>query len=271
MNRSISNIAWDASDDTKMYEILRDLKYNGLEIAPTRIFPNNPYELLEEAEEFASILWKEYGIKIPSMQSIWFGKSERIFKNKEEYKILLDYTKKAIIFAKSIQCKNLVFGCPRNRNIEVGETSERAISFFKELGEFALENNTCIGIEPNPPIYNTNYINTTKEAFELVEQVGSKGIKVNIDLGTIIQNEESIDYLKDKVSMISHVHISEPNLEKIKKRELHNQLFEILLKGGYERFISIEMKKQEKLEDVMEVLKYINIVEKTEREKWSNL
>ena len=38
MNLSISNIAWASDYDAQMYPFLKEIGYQGLEIAPTRIF-----------------------------------------------------------------------------------------------------------------------------------------------------------------------------------------------------------------------------------------
>ena len=38
--------------------------YSGLEIAPTRIFPERPYEKLKEAKSWSENLKKEYSIEI---------------------------------------------------------------------------------------------------------------------------------------------------------------------------------------------------------------
>lgn len=39
-------------------------------------------------------------------------------------------------------------------------------------------------------MYNTNYINDTKAAIELIKRVDSKGFRWNLDMGTMIANEE---------------------------------------------------------------------------------
>ena len=54
MKLSISNIAWAAEDDEKIYEMMKEYSFTGLEIAPTRIFPEAPYDKLEEASK-----WRE--------------------------------------------------------------------------------------------------------------------------------------------------------------------------------------------------------------------
>ncbi len=262
MNASfaISNIGWDASKDAAVYDLMKKYGYSGLEIAPTRIFPETPYENMKDAKEWAESLKKNEGFTVPSMQSIWFGRQEKIFGTLEERKILVEYTKKAIDFAEIIGCENLVFGCPRNRNIPEDANPSIAVAFFKELGDYAAEHNTVIGMEANPPIYNTNYVNNTKEALELIERVDSKGFKLNLDVGTMIQNNELVEELAGYIQLINHVHISEPGLKMIEQRELHGELMELLTREGYQRFVSIEMGKRDNLLDIENVLKYVRSV-----------
>ena len=261
MKLSISNIAWAAENDNEMCQFLMETGYNGLEIAPTRIFPETPYNHISEARDWAQGLKEKYGLVVPSMQSIWYGHQEKIFGTKEERRILIDYTKKAIDFAEAIGCRNLVFGNPRNRDTEdVAGNYPTAIEFFKEIGDYASEHNAVIAIEANPVIYNTHFLNTTEQAVEMAYKSGSEGVKVNIDLGTIIYNEESIDYLKQIPEFINHVHISEPGLVLIEKRELHNKLFEILNRIGYERFVSIEMGNKGDLDAVKGIIRHIHSI-----------
>lgn len=257
MKLSISNIAWDADQDAVVYDLMGKYGFSGLEIAPTRIFSDNPYDRLKEASEWSINLKKEYAFSIPSMQSIWYGRQEKIFGTDAERKILLDYTRKAIDFASVIGCKNLVFGCPRNRNIPEGVSSDQALGFFKELADYAADKGTVIGMEANPPIYNTNYINTTAEALDLIKQVNSPGFRLNLDVGTMIANNESADELRGQVSLINHVHISEPGLALIQQRKLHKDLVSLLKAEGYQGFISIEMGKQEDTAAIAEALKYV--------------
>ena len=260
MQLSISNIGWEAALDHEVYKRMQQYRYSGLEIAPTRIFPENPYEQLEKAKGWSESLNREYGFCVPSMQSIWFGRSEMLFGSSGERKILLDYTKKAIDFATAIGCKNLVFGCPRNRNLPQNVSPEIALSFFRDLGEYAYAKGTVIGMEANPPIYHTNYINDTLSALELVKQVNSKGFLLNLDIGTMIQNGESLDILKGQIRYVNHVHISEPNLKVIQERDLHKQLVQLLEQEKYSKYVSIEMSKTENLQTIENVMKYVRTV-----------
>lgn len=254
---SISNIAWTSEYDQQVYEYIRKAGFLGLEIAPTRLFPDKPYEKKTEAREYEESLEKKYGLKICSMQSIWYGNGDRIFGTSEERRILLDYTKQAIDFAEVIGARNLVFGCPKNRVI--GEKDDRniAVQFFGELGDYAAEHGTALALEANPVIYGTNFINKTKDAIDLIKEVGSKGFKLNLDFGTIIYNEESICEVAPYVDFINHVHLSEPNLKLIEHRDEHKDLMEMLRDGGYSGYVSIEMDKCGDIYDVYRTVDYL--------------
>lgn len=269
---SISNIAWTKEQDDEVLALLQKYGYTGLEIAPTRVFPDTPYARKAEAAEWSGDLKKTWGLSVSSMQSIWYGRSERLFGSKAERQVLLDYTRQAIDFAAAMGCPNLVFGSPKNRCLPVpaeGETEEEgkcfremAVSFFRELGEYASGQGTVLSMEANPSLYGTNFINTTREALDLIDEVDSPGFLLNLDVGTMLANGEDAEVLKGREHRIHHVHISEPGLKKIEKRELHRELEKILSDCGYDGYVSIEMGKNEgaALKGVEEAMTYVKTV-----------
>ena len=261
MNLSISNIAWSQIYDDDMYNFLSKHKINGLEIAPTRIFPNEPYEDLEKAILFSKMLKNSYGLSVSSMQSIWYGVTESIFGSDDSRQFLVAHTEKAVDFAVAVGCTNLVFGCPKNRNVHSDMEPDVYLpivcDFFNRIGSYAAKYGVCISIEPNPPIYNTNFINTTLEAFNICKDINNPGIKVNVDVGTIIHNNETLDILTDNINLINHVHISEPNLIPIEHRLLHKDLIQELLNANYNKFLSIEMGNKNDIELVKKTIMYV--------------
>ncbi len=256
MKLSVSNIGWSREYDDKILSLLKDEKFSAIEIAPTTFVSENPYDNINYAKEIVDEIFNKYGLVISSMQSIWYGKTEKIF-NKEEAKELIGYTKKAIDYAKSIGCHNLVFGCPKNRIRPDDCTDDDVLYFFKEIGDYAKNNDVIIAIEPNPVIYGTNFINYTKDAFDYVKKIDNNGIKVNIDLGTIIYNKEDLNIIKNNINLVNHIHISEPNLEIIKERNLHEELKNILKETNYDKYVSIEMKKTNDINDLIKSINYV--------------
>ena len=257
MKISVSNIAWEKQTEKEILNYLSNKKYDAIEIAPTAIVKDRPYDNIYIAKDYLKELQKKYNLSICSMQSIWYGINGNIF-NKNDTEELIKYTFKAIDYAQSIDCHNIVFGCPKNRNKNrINDSNELATDFFNRVCEYALSKNVVIALEPNPVIYNTNFINTTKEAVEFVKKINKSSFKINVDFGTIIENQEDLDIIYDNIELINHIHISEPNLEKIKKREIHKVFVEKMLKLGYNNYFSIEMKRTEKETDLIEVIDYL--------------
>jgi sugar phosphate isomerase/epimerase len=87
--------------------------------------------------------------------------------------------------------------------------------------------------------------------------LGNSGVKVNLDLGTMIYYNKDVDILKDKVHCINHVHISEPYLAPIVSRKLHKEVVCDLLDAGYGGFFSIEMGKQDDLQPIKDAILYV--------------
>jgi Sugar phosphate isomerases/epimerases len=222
---------------------IASLGYRGLEIAPTRLCPERPYENIDVSLDFKQHLENEYGLKICSMQSIWYGRSENIF-IPDEAAILLELTEQALHYADAIGCPNLVFGCPKNRSLPPTKTIEDAYSFFNALAGIAEEHRARIAIEPNPAIYQTNFLNTTTDAYRFLSSLPSyiaAAFSINLDLGTILANDEPLDSLIPIIPFVSHVHISEPHLAPIQARDIHYQLKELLEDQDYQGYISLEM------------------------------
>jgi len=243
MKLSISNIAWSAQDDAEIHSAIQELGFQGLEIAPTRIIPEKPYDHIVAAKEFARVTKSTYGLEICSMQSIWFGISERIFGSQEDRQILIDYTRKAIVFAKEIQCPNLVFGCPKNRIQDIPDLfSPVGMEFFKTISDSAHEQGVVIALEPNPTIYGTNYVNTTQDAISLVTELHHPAFKINVDLGAMLFNNEDFRLIERHIPLVNHIHISEPNLATIQSFEKLKSFKNLILNTDYSGFLSIEMK-----------------------------
>lgn len=271
MNLSISNIAWKPEQDASLYAAMEKSGYTGLEIAPTRIFPEAPYTHLDEAHTFARQLKENYGLCVSSMQSIWYGRTESLFGTPDERKQLLDYTRQAIDFAEALSCPNLVFGCPRNRQRPEHAELEPVLEFFREAAVYAAKCHTAFSIEPNPPLYHTNFINTTEEACSMTEHIRAslsdpadrEGIAVNLDLGTILENRESLEDIPGRLPLIRHIHISEPGLVCLTEdhEDIYRRLIELVQNAWREHswkgFLSVEMACLDSHERLLKVMDWI--------------
>ena len=236
-----SNIGWQKQDDEQMYAVLQRLGYEGLEIAPTRIFPDRPYDCAPSVTLFAGYLYQNFGLVIPSMQSILNGKSENLFDPAGAFALTASLDE-AYRFAAACRCPNLVFGCPRNRQLPAGADETAADDFFRENALLAAQKGTTLALETVPPCYNTNFLNRTRDTMAYVKRLGVPGLGVNLDVGAMLTNGESIAEIVEYLPLVHHIHISEPGLAPIAPRPIHRELA-LLLKGlDYTGFVSVEMK-----------------------------
>lgn len=256
---AVSNIAWGPERDEAMLGALRDLGYTGLEVAPTRLFPDDPYSRLDEAAAFAENLKNIYGLSVCSMQSIWFGRGENIFESEADRAALLRYTERAAAFAGALRCRNLVFGCPKNR-VRAGRDAAPFLPFARAAGDCAGRYGAKFSIEANPPIYGTDFIGTTPEALWFAREADHPAVGVNLDLGAVIQGGEDLGELFSDAALINHVHVSEPHLAPIERRPLHRALAAMLRERGYRGFVSIEMKNTGRTDDILDVMAYLREV-----------
>lgn len=241
MKLAASQIGWAEAELQPALCILQKYGFTGLEIAPTMVAGPQPYQNLPAAKQFAAELRRQ-GFAVCSMQSLWYGQTGSLFG--AERPQLLEYTKQAVVFAGVVGAGNMVFGSPKNRVCPAGASRQTALGFFKEIGDFAAAHNTVFALEANPEVYGTNYINTTAQALATAKKVGSPGCKVNLDVGTMLLNGETVESLQGHIAEINHVHISEPQLAMIEPRALHTQLAALLRQEGYNGYVSIEMKQQ---------------------------
>ena len=144
---AISNIAWLKDDDEAVYTAMQQAGFTGLELAPTRIFSEAPYENLTSALLFGGYLKNRWGFSVPSLQSIWYGQKGNIF-NPADTEPLLDYTAQAFQFAHSLNCPSLVFGCPKNRMRPLGGNDAAAEAFFVQAGNLAARCASGAGGQP---------------------------------------------------------------------------------------------------------------------------
>lgn len=253
MKLAVSNLAWEPQDSPAVYAQLQRRGFTGLELAPTKLFPEDPYAHGEEAAALFAALRADYGLEPASMQSIWYGQKGNIFRSAEEREALLAYTFRAVDFAAAIGCGNLVFGNPKARAMGPGHREEEVYPFFRAISDYAAQRGTCMALEPNPPIYGTDFITDTRQAFDFCRRSGCEALRVNLDLGTLLWQGEELELAPEDLALVHHIHISEPWLRKLEPRPLHRRLRDL----DYGGWFSVEMGLQERIEDLFEVIDYV--------------
>jgi len=256
MKLSISNIAWASKDDTQVYELMHTYGFTGLDIAPSRIWPDPTIVTKEDVTNFLAILAQQ-GFQLAGIQSLLYQQPDHtIFHDAVARANTLAALKHMIDLGSWLGASALVFGSPKNRNMGEPTAAKWQIAreFFAELGAYAATQGTCFCLEPNPTLYDSDFLTTTADAFALVREINVSGLRVNVDAGTIIANGEQVeDLLAQNAAHIGHVHLSVPYLKTLEVSEVHRNLVQTLTKIGYNGWVAIEAAKPAEGEAVVAV------------------
>jgi sugar phosphate isomerase/epimerase len=151
--------------------------------------------------------------------------------------------------AGAFKARACVFGAPRQRDkgaLSDKQASEIAVDFFRSVAPVFEQEGTALAFEANAKHYGCNFVTTTREAIALVRAIDREGVRLQIDTGTILLEEEDFDVLLDAAEYAVHAHASEPDLQVIKMGGAdHQGLAASLSRSAYHGFLSIEMRCSE--------------------------
>lgn len=247
MKLAVSNIAWTDADHEGAVSILRNHRVQGIEVAPTRLWPAWAHMSVEAAEDVRKV-FGETGFQIPAMQSLLFGLAHlNVFGDAATKSALLSHFERLFPVARALGVRTLVFGSPRNRDrsgLTDTEASVQAVDFFRRVAERAHPCGLTLCLEPNPPQYGANFVTGWREALALVEAVDTPGFGLHLDTGCIHMNgDDPAQAIRESGDAICHFHVSEPQLADFSSPVVdHHSAARSLRDIGYQGWISIEMR-----------------------------
>tara|TARA_B100000767_G_scaffold274395_1_gene307256 strand:- start:873 stop:1676 length:804 start_codon:yes stop_codon:yes gene_type:complete len=265
MKLTISNIVWKSYSNYSYLKILKKNKIKSLEYAPDIILQGNyTAKNILEVKKY----WDANKIRLYSMQSLLFGlQNAYLFGNKKQKNIFLNEIIKKIDLAHKLGSKVLVFGSPKNRiifNKKKIFLEKTSIEIFSKIADYCKNKKIYFCLEANPKLYGCEYINSTMEAISLIRKINKPYFKLNLDLGTIIENKENISEIISKnFNLIKHVQISTPYLRGISRyKSKIKKLIYYLYKFKYKGHVSIEMieKKNNNIKIVSQSISIVKLM-----------
>lgn len=253
MKLAFSNIAWLPRQRDAAYAILKENGIRGLEIAPGLFLADAKDAFQPSLAECEAALapMGAAGLELVSMQSLLFGvEHAALFGDRSERDGFERAMTRAIRLAGLLGIPNMVFGSPRQRNIPAEmarEEAERiALDVFRRLGDIAAAEGTILGLEINPRAYGTNFLTDAEETAVFVSKVSHPAIKMILDVGAMHLNDDFdglASFVAKYVTMICHVHLSEPYLAPAPAHASQaGAVLGALSSMGYQRWYSVEMK-----------------------------
>ncbi len=247
MKLAISNIAWQMQEDEQIHRLLREMDVTGIEIAPTKYWPNPTSASNSEIDE-VKFRFEASGFLIPAAQALLFGHPElTLFEDEGTRNKTYDYFVELSHLCSTLGISTMVFGSPKNcqRNgMLLNLSMQIATEFFLNLAEQISSLNVTFCIEPNPEEYGCDFIVNSAEALSLVQQVDHPNFRLHLDTSTMfLKNENPAKIIPECLPYLQHLHVSEPFLGLIGDgQNYHKSIAESLHQFGYEGWISIEMR-----------------------------
>lgn len=248
MKKAFSQIAW-SQPEAPALELLQEHGFHGVEVAPTKIWPDWGGATPHMARIYRQSL-EARGLSVPALQAVLFGKPEaQLFGTLEQQVDFVEHLAKVAELANALESPVVVLGAPKNRlryAIPLDEAQEEAQAVFGALGDLYASYGTCLCLEANPVEYGCDFLTTTAEVKAFVNAVGSPGLGLHIDTAQLFMGQENLaSFVADPDCPIRHAHLSEPFLAPLdaSAKVPHKQNMALLAEAGYPNWVSVEMRE----------------------------
>ena len=242
MRLSISNLAWGDLPVDEVAPKLRAAGMDGVEIAPTLVWPDAPdidrHEVVRYGQQ-----WRDHGLEISGIQSLLFGHPEFQLLDRSTWPAMRAHLEAMLTLGGALQADVAVFGSPRNRirgALDTTAADDIAAEFLNSVVPVLAGNAVTLTLEPNAPAYGADYITHYQDSVALAQLVGSPWVRPQIDTGCLAMVGE--DYAAAAAGHPpAHVHASAPQLALPPAGLDHEPLSEVLQSAGYQGWVVLEM------------------------------
>lgn len=229
------------------WQLLREHGVTGIEVAPTRIWPNWQGMNMHAAREYRTKL-DDAGFTVPALQAVLYARAEaRLFDPSGE-RVFLAHMSEVARLAQDLGAPVVVWGAPKQRDrgtLSDEAAMEHLTPLLQQLAGVYENHDTCLCIEPNPRRYGCNFVVNAQEGLELVRRVDRKGFGLHLDAAGMFLEGDDLKTLWPTVGKaLRHFHISEPDLGDFCAPQVpHEKNLDVLRKQRYQGWCSVEMRE----------------------------
>lgn len=247
MKLSVSNIAWDHAELADHLALLRDLGCDGVELAPSCIWPE-PVEATTEERMRIKAFIQRAGLDVTGFHALLYTRPDlQLFKDRASFRATVTYLNQLVHVCADLDGRLLIFGSPRSRmrhGRSVDECLAWAADAFAEVAGEAGRCGLSLCLEPLGSS-ETDFIQSSLEGAALVERVGHPNFGLHLDTKALVESGEDIDAVLARYGRtLRHFHASDPGLAPPGSAGIdHARIGRALCRSGYQGFVSIEMRR----------------------------
>ncbi len=256
---SISNIALPSFNHDDHLSMLKDIGFQGLEVAPSKVWEDTANVTFSKVASYRRQV-EQAGLKVVGLHSLFFDQPGMgLFRGAVVRKKTLGFLVHLSQICVDLGGKILVFGSPgaRKRNdLPVKAADDEAVSFFSELSDAVESHGTCFVIEALSK-NESDYINSASHAMKITKRVDRKALKSHLDAKAVVDaGEATIDLFRNVSRDLVHFHANDPGVGILGEtgRVDHVLLGKLLGEIGYGGYVSLEQRMVDP-EDPMKPIK----------------
>ena len=244
----ICNELFEGWDFARVCRTVKEIGYDGLEIAPFTLAPRID-ALSREARRALKATVEGTGLETIGLHWL-LARTEGFYLTSQDAAVRRatgDYLKALAEATRDLGGSLMVLGSPKQRDLLPGVTYDQAADYAIDVFEQILPALDSEGVdlclEPLAPT-ETNFLNTCAQAMDLIARVGHPRIRLHMDVkaqssevGTTVP-----ELIRRHAARAGHFHAQDVNLRGPGMGDVDfGPIMEALVAAGYDRWVSVEV------------------------------
>ena len=251
MKLGTCNEMFEGWDLARQLAFIAESGYQGVELAPFTIAREVTDVPAPRRAEIARQA-REQGLEVIGLHWLLVG-PEGLYVTAPDPAVrqrTIAYLQELMRFCADVEGKVLVFGSPKQRNLQPGVTREQArewlIDAFTRSLPVAEASGVTLCLEPLPPP-ECDFIRTTSEALDVIQAIDHPNLRLILDVKSMcgeqgLTGEPLPDIIRRVAPHVAHVQANDANLGYPGSGEVDFvPIFGALREVGYDDYVSVEV------------------------------
>jgi sugar phosphate isomerase/epimerase len=244
----ICNELFEGWDFGRVCRTVKEIGYDGLEIAPFTLAPRIVDLGKQQRSEVKAIV-EDAGLETIGLHWL-LARTEGFYLTSPDGSVraaTADYLKALAEATRDLGGSLMVLGSPKQRDLLPGVTYDQAVDYtigvFQEILPALDSFGVDLCLEPLAPT-ETNFLNTCAQAMELIRRVDHPRLRLHMDVKA--QSSETgatvADLIRRYAARAGHFHAQDMNLRGPGMGEVDfGPIIAALVESGYDRWVSVEV------------------------------
>jgi sugar phosphate isomerase/epimerase len=244
----ICNELFEGWDFGRVCRTVKEIGYDGLEIAPFTLAPRISDLSKQQRREVKAIV-EDAGLETIGLHWL-LAKTEGFYLTSPDQMVreaTANYLKALAEATRDLGGSLMVLGSPKQRDLLQGVTYDKAVDYAIGVFQVILPALDSFGVdlclEPLAPT-ETNFLNTCAQAIELIRRVDHPRLRLHMDVKA--QSSETgatvPDLIRRYAPLAGHFHAQDVNLRGPGMGDVDfGPIIAALVESGYDRWVSVEV------------------------------